>query len=57
MATKETISFEIQSSKAGSSTIKDFVITDNLVREEISAIPGVGPATQAALSDNGINTM
>ena len=51
------MSFNIENSKAGSSTIADFVRTDDLAQEEVSVIPGVGDATQAALSDNGINTI
>ena len=57
MATKEKLTFQIEKSKGGSDTIADFVRTDDLVRAEVTAIPGVGPATAAALSDNGINTM
>ena len=57
MATKEKLTFQIEKSKGGSGTIADFVRTDDLVRAEVTAIPGVGPATAAALSDNGINTM
>ena len=53
----EKITFQIEKSKGGSDTIADFVRTDDLVRAEVTAIPGVGPATAAALSDNGINTM
>ena len=40
-----------------SDAIADFVRTDDLVREEVTGIPGIGPATAAVLSDNGINTM